>query len=236
MGVAGLWDVLRPAASTKSLTQLAVADGFERNDGGHRGFRIGIDASIWFFHAQVFKGMSADVGENPELRTLFFRCAKLMGTPLLPLFVFDGPKRPSWKRGKRVSTKKDSWLVTGMQNIINAFGYEWRYAPGEAEAELAYLNRIGVIDAVLTDDVDTFLFGATMVIRNPSNTLSGNRANPVKNAEGRDDGNHVMSFKAEDLLSRDKIQLTQGGLILIGLLRGGDYHQVRHRIRFFRST
>jgi Holliday junction resolvase YEN1 len=38
-------------------------------------------------------------------------------------------------------------------------------APGEAEAELAYLNRKGIIDAVLTDDVDTFLFGATTVIR-----------------------------------------------------------------------
>ncbi len=38
-------------------------------------------------------------------------------------------------------------------------------APGEAEAELAYLNRIGVIDAVLSDDVDTFLFGAKIVVR-----------------------------------------------------------------------
>lgn len=38
-------------------------------------------------------------------------------------------------------------------------------APGEAEAELAYLNRIGVIDAVLSDDVDTFIFGAHMVVR-----------------------------------------------------------------------
>ena len=38
-------------------------------------------------------------------------------------------------------------------------------APGEAEAELAFLNRIGVIDAIISDDVDNFLFGATMVIR-----------------------------------------------------------------------
>jgi hypothetical protein len=38
-------------------------------------------------------------------------------------------------------------------------------APGEAEAELAYLNRIGVIDAVISDDVDNFLFGATTLIR-----------------------------------------------------------------------
>jgi 5'-3' exonuclease len=40
-----------------------------------------------------------------------------------------------------------------------------KQAPGEAEAELAYLNSIGEIDAVLSDDVDNFLFGATTVIR-----------------------------------------------------------------------
>jgi Holliday junction resolvase YEN1 len=38
-------------------------------------------------------------------------------------------------------------------------------APGEAEAELAYLNSTGVIDAILSDDVDNFLFGARVVIR-----------------------------------------------------------------------
>jgi len=36
--------------------------------------------------------------------------------------------------------------------------------PGKAEAELAYLNRTGVIDVVLSDDVDNFLFGTTTVI------------------------------------------------------------------------
>ena len=38
-------------------------------------------------------------------------------------------------------------------------------APGEAEAELAYLNQIQAIDLVLTTDSDIFLFGATHVIR-----------------------------------------------------------------------
>lgn len=219
MGVAGLWEVLRPAGQTQSLTHLSVTQGFEANAGGRRGFRIGIDASIWFFHAAYGKE-----GENPELRTLFFRCSRLMSMPLLPLFVFDGPKRPSVKRGKKVGGNAH-WLTTGMKNIIAAFGFEWRTAPGEAEAELAYLNRMGVIDAVLSDDVDNFLFGATMVIRNPSNTLSGNRAHPVKNADGRDDGNHVVTYRAADILSHDDIRLSQGGCILIGLLSGGDYHQ-----------
>jgi 5'-3' exonuclease len=69
-----------------------------------------------------------------------------------------------------------------MKGVIQAFGFEWRMvrssffltsrcsadhskAPGEAEAELAHLNAIGIIDAVLSDDVDNFLFGAKMVIR-----------------------------------------------------------------------
>ncbi|KAI6161570.1 hypothetical protein EDD17DRAFT_1586906 [Pisolithus thermaeus] len=217
MGVAGLWEVLRPAAEVRSLTDLAVSDGFVANPDGRRGFRIGIDASIWFFHAAYGKE-----GENPELRTLFFRCCRLLQSPLLPLFVFDGPKRPAVKRGKRVGGNTH-WLTTGMKNIIQAFGFEWRMAPGEAEAELAYLNRIGVIDAVLSDDVDNFLFGATMVIRNPSSSLSGNRSHPVKNSEGRDDGNHVLTYRASVLSTHPSVQITRGGAILIALLSGGDY-------------
>ncbi|KAF4604507.1 hypothetical protein EYR40_003281 [Pleurotus pulmonarius] len=219
MGVAGLWDILRPASKVRSLTEVAVVEGFESNVNGMRGFRVGIDASIWFFHANYGKE-----GENPELRTLFFRCATLLRSPFLPLFVFDGPKRPGFKRGKRINTSSHK-LTTGMKAIIEAFGFEWRTAPGEAEAELAYLNRAGVIDAVLSDDVDTFLFGATMVIRNSSNTLSGNKSNPILNSDGRDDKNHSAVYRLSDIKSHPSIGIDRGGFILIGLMRGGDYHQ-----------
>ena len=136
MGVTGLWDVsvilllisrshpplqiLRPSGKLRSLTHLAVVDGFEGNPANHRGLRIGIDASIWFFHAAYGRE-----GENPELRTLFFRCARLISVPFLPLFVFDGPKRPKVKRGKRISGEKH-WLVDSMKGMIEAFGFEWR--------------------------------------------------------------------------------------------------------------
>ncbi|VDB85331.1 unnamed protein product [Peniophora sp. CBMAI 1063] len=219
MGVNGLWNVLRPAAQPRSHYHLAVVDGFEANTSNFRGFRIGIDASIWFFHAEAGRE-----GENPELRTLFFRCARLLNKPFLPVFVFDGPKRPNAKRGKRID-KGSHWMVVGMKRIIAAFGFEWRMAPGEAEAELAYLNSIGQIDAVLSDDVDTFLFGATMVVRNWSNTLSANIAHPVLNSDGRDDKEHSHIYKASDILHHSQIQLTRGGMILIGLLSGGDYSE-----------
>ncbi|KAH9057619.1 hypothetical protein EDB87DRAFT_1018962 [Lactarius vividus] len=218
MGVTGLWDILRPSGKLRSLTHVAVVDGFEANPANLRGLRIGIDASIWFFHAAHGRE-----GENPELRTLFFRCAKLTSTPFLPLFIFDGPKRPKVKRGKRISGEKH-WLVDSMKGMIEAFGFEWRMAPGEAEAELAYLNSIGIIDAVLSDDVDNFLFGAKMVIRNSSANLSGNSKHATKNADGRVDGNHSTVYTSAEILAHPSVQLTRGGLILIGLLSGGDYH------------
>jgi hypothetical protein len=48
-----------------------------------------------------------------------------MSVPFLPLFIFDGPKRPKVKRGKRISGEKH-WLVDSMKGMIEAFGYEWR--------------------------------------------------------------------------------------------------------------
>jgi Holliday junction resolvase YEN1 len=112
--------ILRPSGKLRSLTHIAVVDGFEANPTHLRGLRIGIDASIWFFHAAHGRE-----GENPELCTLFFRCAKLVSAPFLPLFIFDGPKRPKVKRGKQISGKKN-WLVDSMKKIIEAFGFEWR--------------------------------------------------------------------------------------------------------------
>jgi Holliday junction resolvase YEN1 len=51
-----------------------------------------------------------------------------------------------------------------------------RKAPGEAEAELAHLNSIGIIDAILSDDVDNFLFGAKIVVRKCAVFTSGQSA------------------------------------------------------------
>lgn len=61
----------------------------------------------------------------------------------------------------------------------------------------------------------------------PSATLSGNRSNPVKNADGRDDGKHSMIYRSKDLETHEDVRLTRNGMILIGLMKGGDYDEVR---------
>jgi len=58
-----------------------------------------------------------------------------------------------------------------------------------------------------------------------SNTLSGNRANPILNSAGKDDKNHTRLFRIQDITNHPDIRLTRGGMILIGLMSGGDYQQ-----------
>ena len=104
---------------------------------------------------------------------------------------------------------------------------------------------MNVIDGILSDDVDNFLFGARVVIRksvqsfaycvlaflypfitSPGRGLTGNISNPALNSEGKDDTNHVRIFDASVLEADKEIGLTRAGFILIGLLSGGDYEEV----------
>ncbi|KAK0218402.1 PIN domain-like protein [Armillaria nabsnona] len=145
MGVPSLWDILNKAAQSQAISHLAAVDGFERNTSG----RIGIDASIWYQHSLTPKS-AGDIGDNPELRMLFFRLRRLAESPFIPLFVFDGRERPKIKRKSKMGKSGSHQLSQGMKELLRLFGMQWIAAKGEAEAELARLNRLGIIDAVMT--------------------------------------------------------------------------------------
>ncbi|KAG8894935.1 hypothetical protein FRB99_000891, partial [Tulasnella sp. 403] len=201
--------VLSPAAQDRSLLNLTVSEGIGGNGidaTQRRPYRLGVDASLWFYHA-----LSGREGENHELRLIFFRLARILALPCLVLFVFDGPQRPAHKRGKDINTTKAHWLESGMMKLVDAFGFSARQAPGEAEAELAYLNRVGILDGILSDDVDTFLFGARVVLRNLGDVKQ-------KYAYQR-----VSIYNASDIETNSAIGLSRSGMILIALLLGGDY-------------
>ncbi|GAA5908695.1 uncharacterized protein JCM6883_004143 [Sporobolomyces salmoneus] len=184
MGVNGLWKEIESAHSITTWAQLSDA---RFREGGSRGMRVGVDTSLWLYHMEKMdkeqfdsEGNPINVGLNPGLRTIFFRMSKMLSRGILAVFIFDGPQKPSWKRGRHVGQGS----MRGNQEfkrMVELMGMEWRVAAGEAEAELAAMNVRGEIDAVLSDDVDTFLFGAKMVIRNDSEALSGNKSEVAKN-------------------------------------------------------
>ncbi|KAJ7782861.1 hypothetical protein B0H16DRAFT_1403187 [Mycena metata] len=224
MGVAGLWDIIINDAGvgeSRSLASLAV-DAFEKNPSeGARGLRVGIDVSLWI--QQVTRKMSGgpELGDNPALRTLFFRLCALAEWPIIPLFVFDGRKRPKVKRGSKMGKSGSLPLAQPMKDMLAHFGMQWLEAPGEAEAELACLNEEGIIDAIITDDCDVLIFGGKTILRNSSLALSGNKANPALDANGKASKHHVMVYTADAVRASG---FTRGALLLFALLSGGDYH------------
>ena len=101
MGVPGLWDV-----STLSVFRFKLTF-----------------TSYRFFVPRKSRSRTylAVVDGFEALRTLFFRCARLMSVPFLPLFIFDGPMRPKVKRGKGIPGEKH-WPVDSMKGMLEAFG------------------------------------------------------------------------------------------------------------------
>lgn len=177
---------------------------YERNN---RPLRIAIDFSIWQFQIQSGKG-----GSNPELRTLYYRLLRLFSLGIQPLFVFDGPNKPPFKRNAKTTQHGASLANLLSKQLLNLFGFPSHTAPGEAEAECALLQKNGVVDAVLSEDVDTLLFGSRMTFRNWS----------TEDLRGNKSPTHVNVFTA-DAMKDGAPGLDSDGMILIALMSGGDY-------------
>ena len=186
-----------------ALSKLAV-EHLENTD---RPFRVAIDISIWQFQVQTGRG-----GTNPALRTLYYRLLRLLSLCVQPLFVFDGPSRPLVKRARQTGGGNTSSMPNYMaKNLLDLFGFPYISAPGEAEAECALLQQEGIVDAVLSDDVDTLMFGSRLTLRNWSSEISRGNKNPT----------HVNAYHAK--ATKDSTGLDRAGMILVALMSGGDY-------------
>ncbi|RYP33981.1 hypothetical protein DL767_004502 [Monosporascus sp. MG133] len=200
MGIKGIYKEVGPGKRI-SLTKLAV----EKLEQTGRPFRLAIDISIWQFQAQAARG-----GSNPAIRTLFYRLLRLLGLSIQPIFVFDGPNKPVFKRNKR-SSRGDGVATSMAKRLIRLFGFQVHDAPGEAEAECALLQQQGLVDAVLSEDVDTIMFGCKRTLRNWSS--EGTKAKTPT---------HVSMYDTEELRQGES-GLDREGMVLVALMSGGDY-------------
>ncbi|KAG9946443.1 hypothetical protein KCU85_g6489, partial [Aureobasidium melanogenum] len=173
-----------------------------------RPFRLAIDISIWLFQIQSGKG-----GTNPALRTFYYRLLRLLSLNIHPLFVFDGPNKPTWKRNKKVggpNVRVSSVPEFLAKQLLKHFGFPLHYAPGEAEAECALLQREGIVDAVLSEDVDTLMFGSGMTLRSWTPEQKSSKT-PT----------HVNVYRAD--ATKESSGLDRHGMILVAMMSGGDY-------------
>ncbi|KAI2615154.1 hypothetical protein GGR54DRAFT_614227 [Hypoxylon sp. NC1633] len=201
MGIKGIYKEIGTGKRI-SLTKLAV----EKLEGTGRPLRLAIDISIWQFQVQAARG-----GSNPAIRTLFYRLLRLLSLSIQPIFVFDGPNKPAFKRNKR-SGRGDGVATSMAKRLIRLLGFQFHDAPGEAEAECALLQQSGIVDAVLSEDVDTIMFGCTRTLRNWSSEGTKGSKTPT----------HVSMYDTQEL-QKAGTGLDREGLVLVALMSGGDY-------------
>jgi len=91
-----------------------------------------------------------------------------------------------------------------IMELLNLFGVPYLVAPMEAEAQCAVLERLGLVDGVVSDDSDSFLFGAKFVYKNIF-----------------DEKKYVEAFRAEDV--ERELGLRRVDLVSLALLLGSDY-------------
>lgn len=112
--------------------------------------------------------------------------------------------RSQQKKDRRDADEVTSVMVTECQALLRLFGIPYITAPMEAEAQCAELVKMGLVDGIVTDDSDIFLFGGTRVYKNMFN---GNK--------------FVECYIAADL--EKELSLSREQLISLAQLLGSDY-------------
>lgn len=133
-----------------------------------------------------------------HLKGLFNRCVYFKKNDIKPIFVFDGKAHPlkektrELRREKKIEANEkyqqalelglaqdakkyaqqlgrlDEHMIDQAKQVMKLFGFAVIQAPSEGEAQAAQLVIEGKAFAVASQDFDSLLFGAPLVIRNLS--------------------------------------------------------------------
>ncbi|RYP17980.1 hypothetical protein DL765_004199 [Monosporascus sp. GIB2] len=112
--------------------------------------------------------------------------------------------RTQQKKDRRDADEVTQIMITECQALLRFFGIPYITAPMEAEAQCAELVRLGLVDGIVTDDSDIFLFGGTRVYKNMFNS-----------------NKFVECYLAADL--EKELSLSREQLIALAQLLGSDY-------------
>lgn len=180
-----------------------------------------------------------------HLSGILFRVSSFMEKGIRPVFVFDGKPTAlkqatiderrklrdtageRWKealergdeeeayRQARSSTRVDAAIIATSMELLRLMGVPCVQAPGEGEAQASYMAAKGDARYVVSQDYDTLLFGAPLLVRNL--TVSGKRK-----IRGRQ-----ITVSPERIVLTDTLaglRLTREQLIEIGILVGTDFN------------
>ena len=112
--------------------------------------------------------------------------------------------RNQQKKDRRDADEVTHIMIQECQQLLRLFGLPYVTAPMEAEAQCAELVTLGLVDGIVTDDSDCFLFGGTRVYKNMFNQAK-----------------FVECYLTSDL--EKEFDLTREKMIQVAHLLGSDY-------------
>ena len=192
--------------------------------------------------------MDTKMRVTSHLSGAFQRTASLLETGIKPVYVFDGKPNPlkagtladrrqrkeiakeQWRealeagdmeaaRTKAQQTSKLTKEMVGQAKLLfDYMGVPWVDAPEEGEAQASHMARKGDVYAAGSQDFDSLLFGAPLLVRNM--TLAGRRKMPRRNVY-IDVVPEIITL--EETLDAIGINLEQ--LVDIGVIMGTDFNE-----------
>ncbi len=182
-----------------------------------------------------------------HLSGLLYRTCNLMEMGIKAVYVFDGMpptlKEAEIKRRSKVkeeaqvkyekaiaegkteearsyaqmTSRLKDYMTDDSKRLLKCLGVPWVQAPSEGEAQAAYLAKKGDADYCSSQDFDSLLFGAPLLLRNL--TISGRRKLPRKNVYVE-----VVPEIIEMAKTLRELGVTHEQLVDIGILVGTDYN------------
>lgn len=193
--------------------------------------------------------MDAEGRVTSHLSGVLYRTSSIMAKGVRFVFVFDGPPHPlkaetlqarrevrtkarvAWEvalaegdiEGARMKAQQTSVLDRAMvaeaKALLDTMGVPWVDAPGEGEAQAAYMCRAGDVWATASQDYDSLLFGTSILVRNA--TLSGRRKLPGR---GRREYVQVVPEVVDLQENLGALGLTRAQLVDAAILVGTDFN------------
>lgn len=191
--------------------------------------------------------MDSEGNITSHLSGLFYRNINFLETGILPVYVFDGKppefkittlkgrkeRKIAAKEKMRIALKKGSFaearkyaqqvsrltdeMIKEGKELLLAMGIPVIQAPSEGEAQASWMAKENVVYGVVSQDIDSLLFGAPRLIRNLS--VTGKRKMLGQN--------RYVSISPEIIeleIMLKGLGITQEQLIWIGILIGTDFN------------
>lgn len=182
-----------------------------------------------------------------HLSGLLYRNVNFLSLGIKPVYIFDGkpPSLKAVEIERRRQSKKDATIkyekaiaegnleearkfaqqTTSMKNsmvkdakiLLEYFGIPYVDAPSEGEATAAHLTNTGHAFASASQDFDSVLFGAKILVRNFTN--SGRRKIPNRNTYI-----NIVPEIIENQKTLETLGLSREELVDVGILIGTDFN------------